>query len=117
MRVDYQGPIGAQSVLQVALGEAGIPAVGLWVQVPHYLAGNPSPPAARALITRLRDLAGVEVGLRDLDEQVDSYEAKVEENLAERPDVAELVRAIEEEAPEASGEALAAEIERFLRDQ
>jgi proteasome assembly chaperone (PAC2) family protein len=118
MRADYQGPIGAQTVLQVAFGDAGLPTVGLWVQVPHYVAGNPSPPAARALLARLRDLAGVQVNLHELDEQSEVYTAKVEESLVERPDVAEFVRAIEEETPtEVSGDALAAEIERYLRDQ
>lgn len=118
IRADYTGPTGVQTVLQVSLGEAGIPTVGLWAQVPHYVAGNPSPPAVRALLSRLRELAGVEVDLSELDEQADSYAAQVEEGVAERPDIAELVTAIEEQhAEEVSGDELAAEIERFLREQ
>jgi proteasome assembly chaperone (PAC2) family protein len=117
MRADYTGPTGAQTVLQVALGEAGIPALGLWAQVPHYVAGNPSPPAIRALLERLRDVAGVHTSLDGLDAQTDEYLEKVEEGLKERPDVAEMVRAIEAQAEDElpSGEDLAAEIERFLR--
>jgi proteasome assembly chaperone (PAC2) family protein len=118
MRADYSGPTGVQTVLQHALGEAGIPAVGLWAQVPHYVAGNASPPAVRSLLERLRELAGVQVDLSELDEQAESYTEKVEEGLSERPDVAQLVEAIEAESTEeVSGDALAAEIERFLRDQ
>ena len=118
IRGDYEGPTGVQTVLQVALGEAGIPAVGLWAQVPHYVAGNPSPPAVRALLERLREYAGLQVELDELDEEIVTYAEKVEEGLAERPDVADLVDAIEEESAEdVSGDEIAAEIEQFLRDQ
>lgn len=117
IRTDYTGPTGVQTVLQQALGETGIPAVGLWAQVPHYVAGNASPPAVRSLLERLRELAGVRVDLTSLDDQAESYAEKVEEGLTDRPDVADLVRAIEEQSTdEVSGDALAAEIERFLRD-
>ena len=118
IRADYHGATGMQTVVQCALGEAGIPALGLWAQVPHYVSATPSPPAIRALLGRLRELSGVTVNLAALDAQVDEYTARVEEGLAERPDVAELVTAIEEQANgEVSGDDLAAEIERFLREQ
>ena len=120
-RQDYTGPTGAQSVLQVMLGDAGIPTLALWAQVPHYVAGGASPPAIRALLAKLRDLGGVTVDLDALDEQAQAYVSRVEEGLTERPDVVEVIRAIEageaedEELP--SGDELASEIERFLRDQ
>ncbi|HEX6313198.1 MAG TPA: PAC2 family protein [Acidimicrobiia bacterium] len=118
MRTDYAGPTGAQTVLQVALGEAGVPAVGLWAQVPHYVSGNPSPPAIRALLARLREVAGVETRLGALDEQSDEWVERVESGLADRPDVAELVEAIEAGADDLpTGDELASEIERFLRDE
>jgi hypothetical protein len=86
--------------------------------VPHYVSGNPSPPAVRALLERLRELAGLRLDVSDLDEQVDVYREKVDEGLQERPDVAEHVTSIEaQSAEEVSGDAIAAEIERFLRDQ
>ncbi len=116
LRADYHGPTGLQSVIQVALGDAGIDAIGLWAQVPHYVSGTPSPPASRALLERLRDLALVSVDLRDIDRRVEHYLEQVEAGLAERPDVAEMVAAIDEEEDEISGDALASEIERFLRD-
>jgi len=118
MRTDYQGPTGVQTVLQVALGDAGIPTVGLWAQVPHYVSGNPSPPAVRALLEHVRELGRVRVDLSALDAEAETYAEKVEEGLSDRPDVAELVSAIESEGTEeVSGDALAAEIERFLREQ
>jgi proteasome assembly chaperone (PAC2) family protein len=120
-RQDYTGPTGAQSVLQVMLGDAGIPTLALWAQVPHYVAGGASPPAIRALLAKLRDLGGVTLDLDALDEQAQAYVERVEEGLTERPDGVEVIRAIEageaedEELP--SGDELASEIERFLRDQ
>jgi len=119
-RADYTGPTGAQTALQVALGDAGIPGLGLWAQVPHYVAATPSPPAISALLSRVRELAGVETDLTALDSQVDEYLGRVEEGLSERPDVAEMVRNIEasEDSGEIpSGDELASEIERFLREQ
>jgi predicted ATP-grasp superfamily ATP-dependent carboligase len=118
IRSDYHGATGLQTVVQCALGDAGIPSLGLWAQVPHYVSATPSPPAMRALLTRLGELTGVAVDVTPLDEQADEYTARVEEGLADRPDVAELVTAIEEQSSgEVSGDEIADEIERFLRDQ
>jgi proteasome assembly chaperone (PAC2) family protein len=130
-RQDYEGPTGAQRVL---LGEAGIDTVGLWAQVPHYLSASASPPAIRSLLVRLRDLADLTVDLTELEEQAVTYIQRVEQGLAERPDVVDVIRAIEdaddadiggfggddgelpaEDLP--SGDELASEIERFLRGQ
>jgi proteasome assembly chaperone (PAC2) family protein len=117
-RQDYTGPTGAQSVLQVMLGDVGIPTLALWAQVPHYLAGGASPPAIRAVLAKLRELAGLTVDVEGLDEQCDAYLRRVEEGLADRPDVVEVIQAIEAgEAELPSGDELASEIERFLRDQ
>ncbi|MGZ4676056.1 MAG: PAC2 family protein [Acidimicrobiia bacterium] len=126
LRSDYVGPTGIQTVLQVALGAAGVRAIGLWAQVPHYVAGTPSPPAIRALLARMGELARVSVDLSGLDAQIGSYLEQVESGLAERPDVAELVTQLEAaQSPEQlgdegelpSGDDLAREIERYLRDE
>ena len=129
-RQDYEGPVGAQSVLQFMLGQAGIPTVGLWAQVPHYLAASASPPAIRSLLVKLRDQAGITVDLSELEEQAIQYIQRVEAGVSERLDVLEAIRAIEdaedstprieevtppEDLP--SGDELASEIERFLRGQ
>jgi hypothetical protein len=89
--------------------------------VPHYVAGGASPPAIRALLAKVRDLGGAAVDLEALDEQAHAYVERVEEGLTDRPDVVEVIRAIEagetEEEELPSGDELASEIERFLRDQ
>lgn len=118
-RTDYTGPTGAQSALQVLLGQAGVPTIALWAQVPHYVAAGPSPPAIRALLARMRDLGDVKVDLSILDDQAQAYIQRVDEGIADRPDVVEAIRQIESgtEPPLPSGEELASEIERFLRGQ
>ena len=118
-RNDYTGPTGAQSALQVLLGEAGVPTIALWAQVPHYVAAGPSPPAIRALLAKVRDLSGLQVDLSTLDDQAQAYIQRVDEGIADRPDVVEAIREIESgtEPPLPSGEELASEIERFLRGQ
>ncbi len=120
-RQDYTGPTGAQSVLQVMLGDAGIPTLALWAQVPHYLAGGASPPAIRAVLEKVRDLGEIAVDLNGIVDQSDAYLQRVEEGLGDRPDVVEVIEAIEAgEAGEVelpSGDELASEIERYLRDQ
>jgi proteasome assembly chaperone (PAC2) family protein len=118
LRGDYEGPTGAQTVLQMALGEAGVPAIGLWAQVPHYLAGMASPPAIRALLERLRDVAGITVDLSSLDAQVDAYVAGVENSLSERPELTEIIQALEAASSDLpTGDEIASEIERFLRER
>jgi proteasome assembly chaperone (PAC2) family protein len=124
-RNDYTGPTGAQTALQLMLGEAGVPTVALWAQVPHYVSQGASPPAIRALLARLRELGGLSLDLSVLDDQADAYVRRVEEGIAERPDVAEAIEAIEAQTPDAAvseadlptGDELASEIERFLRGQ
>jgi proteasome assembly chaperone (PAC2) family protein len=118
-RNDYTGPTGAQSALQVLLGDAGVPTLALWAQVPHYVAAGPSPPAIRALLARLRELGGLRVDLSTLDDQAHAYVQRVEEGIRERPDVVEAIRQIESGTEQSlpSGEELASEIERFLRGQ
>jgi proteasome assembly chaperone (PAC2) family protein len=118
LRTDYSGITGMQTALLVALGEVGIPSVGLWAQVPHYLAGSPSPPAAHAVLERLVRLTGIEVDMAPLERDMERYTVKVEAGLADRPDVAELVDAIEAEHPSIpSADELADEIEQFLRSR
>ncbi|MFN8035669.1 MAG: PAC2 family protein [Acidimicrobiia bacterium] len=121
-RPDYTGPTGLQTVVQFALGAAGIPAYGIWAQVPHYVSGSPSPPAIRALLASARELGGLSIDLDALDEQSKVYANRVDESLQERPDVRALVEALDAagpgSAPDApTGDELVAEIERFLRDQ
>jgi hypothetical protein len=116
LRADYEGPTGAQTVLQHALGAAGVPATALWAQVPHYLAGGPSPAATGALVRRVAEVASLAIDPADMGETIAEYHAKVEETLGERPDMAELVNQLDASSDGLpTGDELASEIERFLR--
>jgi hypothetical protein len=117
LRPDYAGPTGMQTIVQHALGAAGIPCVGLWVQVPQYVAGSPSPPAVRALLARLAEGHRLDLHLHDLDTRTDAYLNRVEEGLSARPDVKEIVDRLDRESPRVESDELVDEIERFLRSQ
>ena len=118
-RDDYVGATGLNTVVQHTLGERGVRSVALWAQVPQYVSGSPSPPAVRSVVGRLIDLGRISVELGALDERCAAYRDKVEEGLSERPDVLSIVNQIDEQWVERipSGDELATEIERFLRDQ
>ncbi len=120
----YNGPVGAGTALQVALGEAGIPAVGLWAEVPHYIAGSAQPAAALAMVRLVADTLQTQVDTAELEAAATAHQAQIDEAVADHPDAAGMVAALEahvdaggggEELP--SGDDMAAEIERFLRSE
>jgi proteasome assembly chaperone (PAC2) family protein len=116
LRTAYGGPTGLQTIVQRALGDAGVRSAGLWAQVPQYVSGSPSPPAVRALLSRLAEIARLELDLRPLDARCDAYAARVDAGLATRPEVQEVVDRIDREQG-ASTDDLVSEIELFLRQQ
>lgn len=116
----YEGPTGIVGVIQDACARLDIPAVSLWAAVPHYVAQPPCPKASLALLSRLEDLLGSPLPLGDLPEEAKAWERGVEQLAEEDDDVADYVRQLEEardaaDLPEASGEAIAAEFERYLK--
>jgi proteasome assembly chaperone (PAC2) family protein len=116
----YEGPTGILSVLLTAMTAAGLDAISVWAAVPHYVAQPPCPKATLALLHQVEDYCGVAVPLGDLAEEARAWQHGVDELAAEDSDVAEYVRRLEEqqeatELPEASGEAIAREFERYLR--
>jgi len=116
----YQGPTGIVGVLQESAGRAGIPGLSLWAAVPHYVAQPPSPKATLALLRRVEELLDVTVPLGELPEDARAWEHGVDELAEEDSEIAEYVRQLEEakdtaDLPEASGEAIAREFERYLR--
>jgi proteasome assembly chaperone (PAC2) family protein len=119
LREDYAGPTGFATVLQRALGDAGVRAAALWAQVPQYVSASVSPAAAAALLRRLAEVARLSVDTAALDAEAREWVARVDEGLAERPDVASLVEQLEAQIDRAvpSGDDLVSEIERFLRSQ
>jgi predicted ATP-grasp superfamily ATP-dependent carboligase len=119
-RVDYKGPTGIVGVLQHACAGAGIPAVSLWAQVPHYVAQPPSPKATLALLRGVEDVLDAPLPLADLPEEARAWEHGVDELAQSDSEVADYVRTLEEakdamDLPEASGDAIAREFERYFR--
>jgi predicted ATP-grasp superfamily ATP-dependent carboligase len=120
----YEGPTGIVGVLHDACMQAGIPSASLWAAVPHYVSLTPSPRAAKALVERLSALLGAGVDTVELDEAAASYAQQVSEAVASDEEtlayVQELERRVDELAEEAdlpSGDAIAAELTRFLRER
>ncbi|MEU7000826.1 PAC2 family protein [Nonomuraea sp. NPDC046570] len=116
----YEGPTGIVGVLQDAFGTAGLKAVSLWASVPHYVAQAPNPKATLALLRRIEDVLDIPMPLGDLVEEARAWETGVDELASQDSEVAEYVKELEErkdaaELPEASGDAIAAEFERYLR--
>jgi hypothetical protein len=119
-RVDYKGPTGILGVLQHTCTGAGLPTVSLWAQVPHYVAQPPSPKATLALLRGVEDILDAPLPLADLPEEARAWERGVDELAQQDSEVADYVRTLEEakdamELPEASGDAIAREFERYFR--
>jgi hypothetical protein len=118
--VDYKGPTGIVGVLQHTCTAAGIPTVSLWAQVPHYVAQPPSPKATLALLRGVEEILDVPLPLADLPEEARAWERGVDELAQQDSEVADYVRTLEEakdamDLPEASGDAIAREFERYFR--
>ena len=116
----YEGPTGIVGVLQEGCSRFGIPAVSLWAAVPHYVSQPPCPKATLALVRRVEDLLDIPIPLGDLVEESRAWEIGVDELASDDEEVAEYVKQLEEvrdavDLPEASGEAIAREFERYLR--
>ena len=120
----YEGPTGVVGVLHDACRVAGIPSVSLWAAVPHYVSLTPSPRAAKALCDRLGQLLEVPLDTRELDDASDAYMQQVSEAVAADEETAAYVDElesrideIEHESDLPSGDSLAAELTRFLRER
>jgi len=119
-QASYEGPTGIVGVFNDACTQLDIPAVSYWAAVPHYVAQPPCPKATLALLNQLEELLGAPMPLGDLPEDARAWERGVDELASEDEDIADYVRALEEtrdttELPEASGEAIAREFERYLK--
>ena len=116
----YEGPTGIVGVMQDTATHRGLPALSLWAAVPHYVGQSPSPKAVLALLSRVEELVDIPVPMRDLAEEAQAWEHGVDELAGEDDEIGEYVRQLEEakdtaDLPEASGEAIAREFERYLR--
>ncbi len=132
----YEGPTGIVGVVADALGRAGIATTSLWASVPHYVSQSSSPKATLALVERSVRVLGTEVDLGKLRISSAAYERQINELVASDEDASAYVTRLEEQDAEvhpdeadlpageegarlapASGERLAAEVERFLRER
>jgi len=127
-RSRYEGPTGIVGILMDACSRAGVPSASLWATTPHYLRETQSPKAALALIERLNELVPLGLDTTELEIASAAYERQVNDMLAGEDDVADYVRRLEEDSDDGEGDddaeftiphpdAIAAEVEQFLRDQ
>lgn len=120
----YEGPTGITGVLQAVCEDRDLAAVSVWATVPHYLATTPNPKVALALIRKLEGLVGVAISAPGLESAAADYERHVDHAIQSDPDIQEFVERLElaadselprEEGPLPSGDAIALDLQRFLR--
>jgi predicted ATP-grasp superfamily ATP-dependent carboligase len=122
----YEGPTGITGVLHNACQQAGLPSASLWAAVPHYIAAAPNPKAALALVRKLEGLVGVAVDASTLEAAAADYERQVNLAVQSDPDIQAFVERLEQAAGDEpnedsmqlpSGETIARDLQRFLRQR
>jgi predicted ATP-grasp superfamily ATP-dependent carboligase len=122
----YEGPTGIIGVLHAACQQDGLPSASLWAAVPHYVAATPNPKASLALVRKLEGLLGVVVDASELESAANEYERQVNAAVQSDPDVQAFVERLEQAAssgvdddpgPLPSGETIARDLQRFLRQR
>lgn len=125
-RSRYEGPTGIVGVLHDAFAKAGIASASLWAAVPHYLSVNPNPKAALALVEKTVEITQIPADTGALYAATEHYEERVGEVVESDEDISAYVELLEKRLDEGeiemnpevpSGDAIAAELERFLREQ
>jgi predicted ATP-grasp superfamily ATP-dependent carboligase len=116
----YEGATGIVGVLSDAASQADLPSLSCWAAVPHYAGGTPSPKATLGLISKLEELFDLTIPHGDLPDEARAWEHGVDELAESDDEVAEYVHSLEQaqdtvDLPEASGDAIAREFERYLR--
>ena len=119
-RSSYEGPVGILSVIADAAESAGIPAISIWASVPHYVHNAPSPKATLALIDKIEELIDVSIDRGELADESTAWESGIDALAGEDEDMAAYIQQLEQardtvDSPEASGEAIAHEFEKYLR--
>jgi len=128
VRGTLEVPAGVQTALEVALGEAGVPVIGLWARVPHYVSAMPYPEASAALIDGLAAVTGLVLDSTSLRRAGEASRQQVDQLIEANPEHLDMVRRLEaaldsqEDAPILevelpSGDEIAAELEQFLRGE
>jgi hypothetical protein len=113
-------PASAASVIERAVAHRAVPTVGFWARVPHYVAGVYFP-AVVTLVERVSRYLGVELPLGSLVSDAADQRRQLDAALDDQPNVREIVGRLEDlydaSGEVTSGEEIAAEIERYLRER
>ncbi|MGV3759761.1 MAG: PAC2 family protein, partial [Actinomycetota bacterium] len=124
VRSSVEVPTGVQGLIERRAALRGLPTIGLWAQVPHYAAAMPYPAASLVLLETANRVGGLRLPTGDLADQAAASRARIDELIAQNPEHLAMLRQLEQQVDEqpssmtpTSGEDLAAELERFLRDQ
>jgi len=116
----YEGPTGILGAIQDACNQRDIDALSIWAAIPHYVSSPPCPKATLSLLNHLEDLLELSIDLGELPEDAKAWEIGVDQLSQEDSEIADYVKSLEEskdeaDLPEATGEAIAREFERYLR--
>jgi hypothetical protein len=119
-RSGYEGPVGILSVLGDAAEKAGITTMSIWASVPHYVHNAPSPKATLAILDKLEEIVDVVIPRGDLVNEAQAWENGIDALAGDDDDMASYIEQLEQardtvDSPEASGDAIAEEFERYLR--
>ena len=125
LRSSVEVPTGVQGMVERKAALRGLPALGLWVQVPHYVSAMPYPAASLALLQTASRVAGLDLPTADLSTRAAANRERLDELIAANPEHQAMVAQLEAQADEdeasaqlsaTSGDDLVAELERYLRD-
>lgn len=119
-RSSYEGPVGILSVLADAAEKHGIATMSVWASVPHYVHNAPSPKATLAIIDTLEQILGIAIPRDELATEAAAWESGIDALAGDDEDMASYIEQLEQardtvDSPEASGDAIAEEFERYLR--
>ncbi len=126
VRNSVEVPTGVQGMIERKAALRGLPAIGLWAQVPHYVAAMPYPAASLALLQGANRVAGLALPLSDLEGRAQASRARIDELIGQNAEHQAMLEQLERQADDhatsaqlsaTSGDELAAELERFLREQ
>ena len=124
IRGSLEVPAGVQAAIEQRAQQSGIQAIGVWAQVPHYAAAMPYPAASLALVEGVSELADLSLDTGTLPAEAEVTASRIQDLIEGNDEHTAMVHALELQAdaapsnePLPSGDELAAELERFLRDQ
>jgi proteasome assembly chaperone (PAC2) family protein len=126
LRSSIEVPTGVQGMIERRAALRGLPAIGLWVQVPHYVSSMPYPGASLTLLETASSVGNLDLPTGDLAERAIANRTRLDQLIQQNPEHVAMLRQLETQADEAvanlqlsdtSGDDLAAELERYLREQ